>query len=440
MPELKLDINQPQEVRYCVPEWYRDANIRYAIANVKDRIQPGERREEPIAVVGFGPSLTDTWEQIKQFKYVMTCSGSHKFLLERGIVPTWHVEVDPREHKIALLGQPHPDVEYLVASACNPKYIDHLAGHKVKIWHVYDPKDEGIRLLPPAEWAVTGGCDVGLRALAISAFLGFRDVHVFGLDGSARGEERHAAEHPYGKQKFMPLELNGKTFYTTPGMLEAARQTVHELRQLPAVKFTFYGEGLTQELTKGYQPNTEEPARPMENLIAFAKPELISSEYRALNAQLHRENVAYGVSGEKYAKIILDLSKSLKTKNILDYGCGKGLLGKAIPWAIAEYDPAIPGKEESPKPADIVACTDVLEHIEPDKLEFVLDDLRRCVRLVGFFVIHTGPAMKTLPDGRNTHLIQKGKAWWSKRLRKHFKVGRIWEVGPELYVIVGPKC
>ena len=69
----------------------------------------------------------------------------------------------------------------------------------------------------------------------------------------------------------------------------------------------------------------------------------------------------------------------------------------------------------------------------------MLDDIRRCVKQVGFFTIHTGPAGKTLPDGQNTHLIQKDLSWWKHKLEKRFQVGRIEQMGPELLVIVGPK-
>jgi Methyltransferase domain len=122
----------------------------------------------------------------------------------------------------------------------------------------------------------------------------------------------------------------------------------------------------------------------------------------------------------------------------LDYGCGKSLLAKALPWPIWEYDPAIPGKEESPRAADLVVCTDVLEHIEPEKLPFVLDDLRRCVKKVGYFLIHTGPAAKKLSDGRNAHLIQKSRDWWEKKLGKFFTIGKVIDNPPEVVVVVGP--
>lgn len=435
-----LDWTQKQAVQYAVPMWLRDEQVKVNIATVPGRIQPArERRTEPVAVVGYGPSLRETWEEIRGFPRIITCSGSHRFLIDRGIVPTWHVEVDPRDHKIALLGQPHPDVEYLIASTCHPSYLAHLHGYNVKLWHVFDATEDGIRLLPPGEWAVTGGCDVGLRAMAIAPFLGFRDVHVFGLDGCAREGSRHAADHPHGKQKYAEVEYEGKTYLTTPAMLEAARQTLHELKQLPGVRVTFHGEGLTQAMTRGYTP-APELDKPMAHVVGFSKPELISADYRKLNAQLHRENLAYGVGGGKHADTVKKLVATLKPPvSVLDYGCGKGYLAKALPFAIWEYDPAVPGKEEPPRPADLVVCTDVLEHVEPEKIAHVLWHLATVTRQVGYFVIHTGPSMKTLADGRNSHLLQRDREWWSRELRRYFKVGKLIQHGPLLYAIVAPK-
>jgi len=43
-----------------------------------------------------------------------------------------------------------------------------------------------------------------------------------------------------------------------------------------------------------------------------------------------------------------------------------------------------------PSPASFVACIDVLEHIEPELLDNVLDDLRRVTAQIGVFTVHTG--------------------------------------------------
>jgi cyclopropane fatty-acyl-phospholipid synthase-like methyltransferase len=157
-----------------------------------------------------------------------------------------------------------------------------------------------------------------------------------------------------------------------------------------------------------------------------------------LNRRLHHDNLAYGVGGGKHAPTVLKLADN-GTRSVLDYGCGKGYLAKAISFPIWEYDPAIPGKDVSPRPADVVCCFDVLEHVEPEKILFVLDDLRRVTRRVGYFVIHTGPSKKALADGRNAHILQRDKSWWRKMLGSFFQVGTLIEKGQLLHVVVAPK-
>jgi FkbM family methyltransferase len=437
-----LEFSQKYGTKYCIPEWLRDEQIRIAIRKVKGRIQTSdEKRAEPIAVVGFGPSLKETWEQVRGFKYVMSCSGAHKFLIERGIVPTWHVEVDPRDHKIDLLGPAHKDVTYLPSSTSHPRYLDHLlsSGADVQLWHVFTTEAEGNRILPPGEWALTGGADAGLRALVMARLFGFVDIHVFGIDGSSGpATESHADKHPNSPGKFFDCEYpdgSGRVYKTTPALMACAKSVPHEVRQIKDAKFTFYGEGLVQAIMR--EQNVEPIAK--ETQIAFMKPDLISKEYRELNAKLHEDNPGYGTSGSKYVDTVLRLAGQLETKSILDYGCGKGMLSKGIPFPIWEYDPAVSGKDESPRPADLVVCTDVLEHIEPENLQAVLADLARCTAKVGFFVVHTGPANKTLADGRNAHLIQEPAGWWEKKLSKHFDVAKVLTVGPSAHIVVGPK-
>lgn len=437
MDKKYLDINEKLNVVYCIPFWLRDEQVKYSTNRIKSRISPNyDKRTEPIAVVCYGPSLNDTWEQIKNFKYIITCSGAHKFLIEKGIIPTWHCEVDPREHKVKLIGTPHKDVEYLIASTCHKAVFDHLEGFSIKLWHVFANEEEALRILPPNEWALTGGSSVGLRAMTIARFLGFTDLHIFGMDGNSGKSGKHASEHPNQPKDFVITTYNGKEFETTAAYLECAKQTWHELDQMPDVKATFYGDGLVQEMAKNYVPNHQDGSK---STIGINKPELISKEYIELNKNLHTDNLYYGVGGGRLAPTVIKLAESLKTTGICDYGCGKGYLAKALPFPIWEYDPAIPGKTESPRPADIVICSDVLEHIESDKLLFVLGDLCRCVKKIGYFVIHTGPAVKKYANGENAHLIQKDKVWWKKKLSKFFDVASIIESPPELHIVVAPK-
>lgn len=152
---------------------------------------------------------------------------------------------------------------------------------------------------------------------------------------------------------------------------------------------------------------------------------LISEEYRKEQETLHK-NPNYGVASVSFAPMVTHLIDTLGVDEMLDYGAGKGRLGQSIQPSrkvlIELYDPAMPDYCDTPTPRDFVACIDVLEHIEPDCLDTVLDDLKRVTKRYGFFTIHTGPAIKTLGDGRNAHLTQEDYRWWLPKLWERFHV------------------
>ena len=164
---------------------------------------------------------------------------------------------------------------------------------------------------------------------------------------------------------------------------------------------------------------------------------LITESYRELNRRLHSDNPAYGVSGQKYAAVVRQLMDHRQTADVLDYGCGKRTLESALGTEIRNYDPAIEGLDAEPMPAQIVACTDVLEHIEPDCLDGLLAEIRRCTLGTAVLVISTRAAKKFLADGRNTHLIQESGRWWTERLwSAGFMIRQYADMGGELQVLV----
>lgn len=149
----------------------------------------------------------------------------------------------------------------------------------------------------------------------------------------------------------------------------------------------------------------------------------ITPEYAALNAELHVRVASYGARGHRYLDAVLDAMGEHECRDVLDYGCGKGGLAAAIPGIdVAEYDPAIAGKDGTPQPADLVVCTDVLEHVEPDLLAVTLRHIQSLAKRAAFLAISTRPALKTLADGRNAHLIVEPAEWWRARLASLFEI------------------
>jgi len=168
---------------------------------------------------------------------------------------------------------------------------------------------------------------------------------------------------------------------------------------------------------------------------------LISDEYRKMQEMLHQDP-NYGVASVHYAPMVADVLKQLNPAEMLDYGAGKGRLGETLknlmpsPPQVRHYDPARPEWAAAPHPCAFVACIDVLEHIEPDLLDNVLDDLRRVTAGFGVFTVHTGPAVKVLSDGRNAHLIQQPAAWWLPKFMSRFELAVFQRMPQGFWIVV----
>lgn len=143
---------------------------------------------------------------------------------------------------------------------------------------------------------------------------------------------------------------------------------------------------------------------------------LISPEYQAQQRQMHKDRDDYGAGAGS-----LDLVRKLALwgrRRMLDYGAGKMRLAEALgpAYRVTGYDPCVDGIDGEPEPHPAVVCSNVLEHVEPECIDDVLRDIRRCTQQRALLMIHIGPAHATLPDGRNAHLIQQSKAWWLEKI------------------------
>lgn len=162
---------------------------------------------------------------------------------------------------------------------------------------------------------------------------------------------------------------------------------------------------------------------------------LISKQYLKLNRRLHKSPRGFGASGHRWSDIIMDRMVRNKWTSLLDYGCGRETLwaGARRHWygknvVYCGYDPAVDGRQRRPSGVfDLVACTDVMEHVEPKYLDAVIVDIFSFAKFAVFLNIALKPANKRLPDGRNTHLIIKSREWWMCKLCSI--VGNGWTLG-----------
>jgi hypothetical protein len=215
-----------------------------------------------------------------------------------------------------LLGTPQKGIQYLVTSVSHPKLLDALTGFDVKLWHVYD----GTRLrelpaiYPRGELIVTGGSNVGLRAMTLARVLGYTDLHIYGMDYSfpkPTGELRqHAEKHPNPNKNVITVKIGRRTFYSTPVMVFYAREFWHEIKQLNDTRFTLNGDGLLQAWGTSKIIEREDVETAKQSVIATKSPEVISPAYREQNRLLHEKVLEFGDRGAKLAELVQKIRKA----------------------------------------------------------------------------------------------------------------------------------
>ena len=137
-------------------------------------------------------------------------------------------------------------------------------------------------------------------------------------------------------------------------------------------------------------------------------------------------------------KCVFDAFKALGIKEgdtLIDFGCGTGRPARAFQEAgihVTAVDFAVNCLDEGVKvpfrqaclwnlPDDMIAtygfCTDVMEHIPPEKVDAVLANIRAATTDGVFFQIATRPDTMGRLIGRTLHLTVKSADWWAHRLR-----------------------
>ena len=166
--------------------------------------------------------------------------------------------------------------------------------------------------------------------------------------------------------------------------------------------------------------------------------------------ELHKEEGKFrGISLVPLVPTLINVIKENNCKTLLDYGCGK-----AIPYSKKEcksiglkkpvqelcnldsfdlYDPAYPKYNKlSKKKYDIVVCTDVMEHIAEQDIDWVLKDILSHSKKTVFLNISCQPALKHFKEGKfkgqNVHVSVFHGTWWSDKVKniwnkfKHLKI------------------
>jgi hypothetical protein len=154
-----------------------------------------------------------------------------------------------------------------------------------------------------------------------------------------------------------------------------------------------------------------------------------AKEYGALHKRSNK--IFSGRSITPHAGTIKELVTWAGAKTLLDYGSGKGLQyridgihhkwGGILPTC---FDVGVIAFKQKPVGKfNGVICTDVMEHIAEDDVQFVMDEIYDFVDQTRpgfvFFAICCRLAKKSFSNGKNLHLTVRPPDWWADKVRKY---------------------
>jgi hypothetical protein len=209
-------------------------------------------------------SLPDIRAQKRRGARIVTVNNAWRFLVENGIRPDVHVMLDARPENADFVKDAPQGVRYLIASQCHPDVFDALADRDVVMWHNGYGDNTFLRQALNPWWdpgpeqrpciLVPGGGTVGLRTLWLTAFSGYKTVHVYGMDSSYSDEGEH---HAYPQalndaDRTLRVTLQGKTYRCAVWMARQADEFQTAWRELRRrdVHVIVHGQGLIPDLCR----------------------------------------------------------------------------------------------------------------------------------------------------------------------------------------------
>ena len=260
-----LFLQGERPARGVVKEDERFEHVKANIVKTAKRLAHIQEPHGNLAIiVCYGPSLNDNWvDLMSQVKFhggdVFSVSGSHDFLIRRDLIPKYHIEVDPREHKARNMTRPTQGVQYLIASCCHPTLVDKLVPYDLTLWHMANSADSfrTVDELEPDQFMVHGGGNAGLRAIAVAYVMGYRNFVIYGMDCSFKGDQQWAGPHTGKRKDVIEVVCEGEKFLTSGINVTYARQFLSMLDQAPGANFHLVGHGLLQALVKATNKQVE---------------------------------------------------------------------------------------------------------------------------------------------------------------------------------------
>ena len=219
-----------------------------------------------VVCIASGPSVDGETAEIHalvaQGAKVICIAKMYQWCLKHGIVPDFVISMDAMADQVEGLRERQPGSKYLFASVASSLLFDVVKDEpEVYVWDNRDDAELS-RLRLNAGYrrvcVVNGGSSIGCALINMSVSLGFKDLHIFGLDCMIPSADYTHSKGTTGTNivpLLLDVEIDGEMLKTSSSWLEFARQA---LDMLAAAKqngslntVRFYGETSIMKMWDG---------------------------------------------------------------------------------------------------------------------------------------------------------------------------------------------
>jgi hypothetical protein len=209
-------------------------NVRHAKGLGLPEIVEEETHGRRLAVVGGGPSIVDSLDELSGFSDIWAINGACRFLRQRGVESTL-LSIDPVDF---LAPRVSGASKAILATRCHPDTFDALKGADIRVFDVNTDSDKGL-------WA---SCSTVSVVFQLATMLGYRRTVFFGCEGSF-SEKTHAYMDEAELQDFrFVVECGGKRYATAPDLYLITTQIAEVFRLAINESFTERSGGLLRAL------------------------------------------------------------------------------------------------------------------------------------------------------------------------------------------------
>lgn len=374
---------------------------------------------------GSGPSISDCVRQIRKLRRnphadIFALNNAARWLYDEGFMIDYQVIMDAQPRTADLIGAAET---YLFASMVDPSLFD--AVPEAILWHsthgdLMVDEQEGFPKRNEDYCLIGSGITVGNTSLPLLYAMGYRDIHIFGMDSCHRGKHAHVVHQSINDgDPCTVVEFMGREYICSFTMKLQADNFMQRATALKdgGCKIQMHGEGYLQALWRATQGPLDEKTK---YEIMWSMP-----EYREC-----------GSPGEVSAADFVRIARPKLGEVVLDLGCGPGRGGQAIkklcgcdivyvdiakncaaPQPFIECDMSA---QELPK-GDFGYSADVLEHIPPEHMDMVLSNIARAAPY-SFHRISLLDDVKGILIGHKLHLSVHDAKWWMEKLSLFGKV------------------